>query len=68
LRTQERELGRATPLEITVSPRFAEPLTPALVKQFAEMGVARMIFAAGPSAKEQIDAMERFRDEVMSRS
>jgi hypothetical protein len=67
LRAQERELARTTPLEITLSPRLAEPLTPALVKQFAEMGVARVIFAAGPSAKEQIAGMERFRDEVMSR-
>ena len=50
-----------------MSPRLAEPLTPALVNQFAEMGVARIIFAAGPSAKEQIGGMERFRDEVMSK-
>ena len=67
LRAQERELARATPLEITISPRLAEPLTLALVNQFAEMGVARIIFAAGPSAKEQISGMERFRDEIMSR-
>jgi hypothetical protein len=31
------------------------------------MGVARIIFAAGPSSKEQISGMERFRDEIMNR-
>src|SRR5262249_52211019 len=67
LRAQERELARATPLEITISPRLAEPLTPALVNQFPEMGGARVIFAAGPSAKEQIGGMESFRDEVISK-
>ncbi len=67
LRALEREFGRATPLEITISPRIGQPLTPAIVRQFAEMGVSRIIFGAGPSTKEQIAAMERFRDDVISK-
>jgi probable F420-dependent oxidoreductase len=68
LREREREVGRSQPLEITISPRIGVPLTPALVNQFEEMGVSRIIFAAGPSTREQIAAMERFRDEVMNKA
>jgi probable F420-dependent oxidoreductase len=68
LRERERELKRESSLEITISPRIGQPLTPALVKQFADMDVSRIIFAAGPSAREQIAGMERFRDDVMSKS
>lgn len=67
LRAKEREFKRTTQLEVTISPRIGQPLTPALVKQFDEMGVSRIIFGAGPSAKEQIAAMERFRDDVISK-
>ncbi len=67
LRALEREFNRATPLEITISPRIGQPLTPAIVGQFAEMGVSRIIFAAGPSTKEQVAAMERFRDDVIAK-
>ena len=68
LRSRERELKRESSLEITISPRIGQPLTPALVKQFADMGVSRIIFAAGPSTREQIAGIERFRDDVMSKS
>ena len=51
---------------LTSTPATA-PDRPGLLRRLAEMGVARIIFAAGPSAKEQITGMERFRDEVMSR-
>ncbi|HTR62020.1 MAG TPA: LLM class F420-dependent oxidoreductase [Candidatus Binataceae bacterium] len=68
LRAQEREFKRTAPLEITISPRIGQPLTPALVRQFEDMGVSRIIFAAGPSTKEQIAGMERFRDDVISKS
>jgi len=68
LRARERELKRESSLEITISPRIGQPLTPALVKQFGDMGVSRIIFAAGPSAREQIAGMERFHDDVMSKS
>jgi probable F420-dependent oxidoreductase len=67
LRAKEREFNRTAPLEVTISPRLGQPLTPAIVKQFEEMGVSRIIFGAGPSAKDQIAAMERFRDDVMSK-
>ncbi|HKN02143.1 MAG TPA: LLM class F420-dependent oxidoreductase [Candidatus Binataceae bacterium] len=67
LRAHERAFNRATPLEITVAPRIGQPLNVSHVKQFAEMGVTRIIFAAGPSTKEQLAALERFRDEVMSK-
>jgi probable F420-dependent oxidoreductase len=67
LRAHEREANRATPLELTVSPRIGQPLTPALVNEFAGMGVSRIIFGAGPFTKEQTAAMQRFRDEVMSK-
>jgi probable F420-dependent oxidoreductase len=67
LRDHERQANRTTPLEITISPRIGKPLTPDVVKQFAEMGVSRIIVAAGPSTKEQIAGLERFRDEVMAK-
>lgn len=67
LREHERQQNRTTPLELTISPRIGKPLTPALVNQFAEMGVSRIIFGTGPFTKEQTSAMQRFRDEVMSK-
>jgi probable F420-dependent oxidoreductase len=67
LRAQERALGRSTPLELTISPRLGEPLTVERVRQFAGMGVARIIVSAGPATREQIAAMERFRADVMDK-
>jgi probable F420-dependent oxidoreductase len=67
LREHEREQGRKMPLELTVAPRFGGPLTVAQVRQLAEFGVDRVILGAGPATKDQLAAMERFRDEVMAR-
>lgn len=67
LRALEREFNRTKPLEITISPRIGQPLTPALVRQFEDMGVSRIIFAAGPSTREQISAMEQFRGDIMDK-
>ncbi len=67
LRGHERAFGRSTPLELTVSPRLGEPLKVQHVRQFEEMGVERIIFGAGPGAKDQIAAMEHLRDDVMTK-
>ncbi|HEY6418268.1 MAG TPA: LLM class F420-dependent oxidoreductase [Candidatus Binataceae bacterium] len=67
LREHERALGRNTSLELTVSPRLGGPLTVDQVKQLGEMGVERILYGGGP-AREQIAAMEKFRDEVMTAS
>src|SRR5260221_576409 len=57
LREHERAAARGKPLELTVSPRLGEPLNLDHVKQFAEMGVSRIIFGAGPATKDQLEAM-----------
>ncbi len=67
LREHEQAASRATPLELTVSPRLGEPLKLDHVKQFAEMGVSRIIFGAGPATKDQLDAMSRFADEIIAK-
>ena len=65
LREHERAFERTRPLELTVSPRLGGPLTVDQVKQLGEMGVTRILYGGGP-AREQIAAMEKFRDDVMS--
>ena len=65
LREHERAFERTLPLELTVSPRLGGPLTVDQVKQLSEMGVTRILYGGGP-AREQISAMEKFRDDVMS--
>ncbi|MDO8433637.1 MAG: hypothetical protein Q7S58_14625, partial [Candidatus Binatus sp.] len=67
LREHERAAARATPLELTVSPRLGEPLKLEHVKQFAEMGVSRIIFGAGPGTKDQLEGMNRFADEIIAK-
>ncbi len=66
LREHERAIGRTTALELTVSPRLGEPLKADHIRQFAEMGVSRIILGAGPGTKDQIDAMEKFATDVMA--
>jgi len=68
LREHERAFGRTTPLELTIAPRLREGFGVEQAKQFAEMGVDRLIFAAGPATKDQLAGMERFRDGVMARA
>ncbi len=67
LREHEHAVGRTAPLELTVSPRLGEPIKLDHVKQFAEMGVSRIIFGAGPATKDQLAAMERFADEIIAK-
>jgi probable F420-dependent oxidoreductase len=68
LRGHERAMGRGTPLEITISPRLGAPLAVEHVKQFAAMGVSRILLGAGPATRDQISAMERFRADIMDKS
>ena len=63
----EREFGRTSPLELTVAPRLKEPIDVAQVKRFADLGVTRIIFAAGPATKDQLAGMERFANEVIAK-
>jgi probable F420-dependent oxidoreductase len=66
LREHEREQGRTRPLELTVAPRFGGPLKAEQVRELEQMGVDRVILGAGPSTKDQLAAMDRFRDDVMA--
>jgi probable F420-dependent oxidoreductase len=66
LREHEKEQHRTTPLELTVAPRFGGPVTVDQVKRLRDMGVERVILAASPTTRDQLAAMERFRDEVMA--
>ncbi|HYA35569.1 MAG TPA: LLM class F420-dependent oxidoreductase [Candidatus Binataceae bacterium] len=68
LRAHEKALGRTKPLELTVAPRLGEPLTVEHVRQFSDIGIERIILGAGPATRDQLLAMERFHDEVMSRA
>ena len=67
LRGHEAALGRTTPLELTVSPRLGGPVTVEQVRQFAEMGVSRIILGTTPTTREQLAEMERLRDEVIAK-
>lgn len=67
LRGHERAQNRATPLEITLSPRLNEPLTVELINAFAEVGVSRLIIPGVRDAGRAIDAMEQFHGQVMTR-
>jgi probable F420-dependent oxidoreductase len=67
LRGHEAALGRSTPLELTVSPRLGGPVTVEQVREFAEMGVSRIILGTTPTTREQLAEMERLRDEVMAK-
>jgi probable F420-dependent oxidoreductase len=67
LRGHERALDRGTQLELTISPRLGEPLAVEHVRQFAAMGVSRILLGAGPATRDQIAAMERFRADVMDK-
>jgi probable F420-dependent oxidoreductase len=67
LREHERAFNRTAPLEVTIAPRLGRPIDIDVVKQFAEMGVDRIIFTAGPATKDQIAGMERFASEVMAK-
>ncbi|HVA81442.1 MAG TPA: LLM class F420-dependent oxidoreductase [Candidatus Binataceae bacterium] len=67
LRGHESALGRTTALELTVSPRLGGPLSVEQVREFAAMGVSRIILGTTPTAKAQLAEMERFRDEVMAK-
>ncbi|MGH7248292.1 MAG: LLM class flavin-dependent oxidoreductase, partial [Pseudomonadota bacterium] len=67
LRAHEAALGRATPLELTVSPRLGGPVTIAQVRELGQMGVSRIILGTTPTTREQLAEMERLRDEVMAK-
>ena len=67
LRGHERAQNRATPLEITLSPRTDRPLSVELVNAFAQAGVSRLIIPSARDAERAITAMEQFHDNVMAR-
>ncbi len=66
LREHEREAGRTTSLELTVS-RLREQLKPADIQQFAAMGVSRIIVGPAATTREHIASMEKFGAEVIDR-
>ncbi len=65
LREHEHEQHRSKPLELTVAPRFGAPINTDSVKRLRDMGVERVILGAGPSTRDQLIQMERFRSDVM---
>ena len=71
LREHERAAGRTSPLELTVAMRFSSGTegipTADDVRRVAELGVSRVLLGAGPGAREQIAAMEKFRDTAMAK-
>jgi hypothetical protein len=67
LREHEKAAVRTKPLELTVAPRLGEPLNLDHVRRFSDMGVSRILLGAGPAAKDQMAAMERFAADVISR-
>lgn len=67
LREQERQQSRSEPLELTVTPRFGSMVTADQVRQLSEIGVDRVLLAAGPATRDSLAAMERFQAEVMSK-
>ena len=68
LREHEKAFNRSKPLELTVAPRFGGPITIDQVKRLREMGVERVILGAGPTTRDHLIQMERFRDEIMAKS
>lgn len=67
LREHEAEQKRDKPLELTVAPRLGGPITVDQVRSLRDMGIARVLLGGGPSTREQLVQMERFRDEVMAK-
>src|SRR6202521_1935725 len=67
LREHERAANRSAPLEITVSPRLGGQLTLEQAKEFAAMGVSRIILAGGPGTRAALAAMEHYRHHLLSK-
>lgn len=67
LREHERAHKRATPLELTVSPRLGGQLTVEQARELADIGVARLILAGGPGTRDALAAMERYHEDLMSK-
>ncbi len=65
LRSYEQRFDRRQPLEITVNPRFNEPLSRAAVKRLAALGVDRLIFSARRETEAALNEMRRLRREIM---
>ncbi|MGH7906489.1 MAG: LLM class F420-dependent oxidoreductase [Candidatus Binataceae bacterium] len=69
LREFERRENRAHPLEITVSPRFAKPLTPDDVLRLAAQGVERILLPIPRAAHhDAMAAIERLHRELITKS
>jgi probable F420-dependent oxidoreductase len=58
LRTQERAAHRSRPLEITVNPRFSEPLDLAQVRELGVLGVDRIILNVSRKPSAAIAELE----------
>jgi probable F420-dependent oxidoreductase len=67
LREHERASNRATALELTVSPRLGGQLTLEQAREFAAMGVARIILAGGPGTRDALAAMQHYHDHLLSK-
>jgi probable F420-dependent oxidoreductase len=67
LREHERAHKRATPLELTVAPRLGGSLTVEQAREFADLGVTRLILSGGPATRDALAALEHYHDHLMSR-
>jgi len=68
LRAQERAANRSRPLEITVNPRFSEPLAPAQVRELGAMGVDRIILNTSRKAADALSELERLHDGLLAKA
>jgi len=67
LREHERAANRAIALEITVSPRLGDQLTLDQAREFAAIGVSRVVVAGGPGTREALAAMEHYQQNLLSK-
>jgi probable F420-dependent oxidoreductase len=67
LRNHEREARRSRPLEITVNPRFSEPLGPEQVRKMASLGVDRVILNASRNASDALGELQGMHDDLIAK-
>jgi probable F420-dependent oxidoreductase len=67
LRGHERAARRSRPLEITVNPRFAEPLEAAQVRKLAAMGVDRVIVNVSRNPADALGELQHWHDDVIAK-
>ena len=65
LRSHERAAQRLRPLEITVNPRFPEPLGPEQVRKMAALGVDRVILSISRNPVDALGELQHWYDDLI---